>query len=124
MTPPRPASAEPAMNTLDEEAADAVAERLDHLGILDARPDQQADAGAVEQQLHADEDHEADDDRDDAVALHDDVAEHEGAAQGLRQRDRDRRGAPDRVDRLLGDDQAAHGDEDLLQVAAIDRAAR
>ena len=70
----------------------------------------------------ADEDHEPDGDRDDAEALHDDVAEHEGAAQGLRQRDRDRRGAPDRVDRLLGDDQAAHGDEDLLQVAAIDRA--
>ena len=32
--------------------------------------------------LHAAEDHKSDDDREDAVALHDDIAEHEGAAQG------------------------------------------
>ena len=29
--------------------------------------------------------------------------------------------APDHVDQLLGDDHAAHGDEDLLQVLAVDR---
>ena len=30
-------------------------------------------------------------------------------------------GAPDHVDQLLGDDQAAHGDQDLLEVLAVDR---
>ena len=42
-------------------------------------------------------------------------------AQRRRQRHRLLVAAPEHVDQLLGDDQAAGGDQDLLQVLAVDR---
>ena len=53
ITPPRPASAGARHEHADEQPADAIAERLDHLAVLDAGADQKADPGAVENQQHA-----------------------------------------------------------------------
>ena len=53
----------------DEQPADAVAERLDHLAVLHAGADQQADLGAVEDEQHAAEHDEPDHDGDHAVLL-------------------------------------------------------
>src|SRR5207249_4314103 len=61
----------------DEQPADVVTERLDHFAVLDAGADQKADFRAVEHQQHAGEHHEADDHRNDPVALDGDVAEHD-----------------------------------------------
>ncbi|MGY4449388.1 hypothetical protein ACVWZR_004048 [Bradyrhizobium sp. i1.3.1] len=49
-----------------------------------------------------------------------DVAEDEGASQRGRQGCRDDLRSPQRIERLLGDDQAARRHQDLLQVLAVD----
>jgi hypothetical protein len=57
-----------------------------------------------------------------AVLLDRRIAEQEGAAQRIGQRQGDLQRAPDDLDDLLADDHAAHRDEDLLEVQAVDRA--
>jgi hypothetical protein len=67
------------------------------------------------------EDQQADAHGQHAVLLDRCLAHQEGAAQRIGQRQRDLQRAPDDLDDLLADDHAAHRDEDLLQVQAVDR---
>ena len=104
-----------------EKTADAIAQGFHHLRIFDASPNEKADPGPVEHEMHRPEHQQANRHRDDAVAFDGNVAEHEGAAKRLREGDRDGRSAPDGMDQLLGDDKAADRHENLLQMASIDR---
>ncbi|EEF22324.1 conserved hypothetical protein, partial [Ricinus communis] len=103
-----------------EQAADAVAQRLDHLAVLDAGADQEADLRAVQGEEHRGEHDDADDDREQPVFLDGRLAQEHGAAQRGRQRQGDLLGAPDHVDELFGHDHAAHRDQDLFQMLAVD----
>ena len=120
-TPPETGQRRAGDEDADEEPPDAIAERLDHLAVLDAGADQQADLGAIQHEEHGDEDDQPDGHGEQAVFLDGHVAEQEDAAKRRRQRQRDLVGAPDDVDHLLGDDHAAHGDEDLLEMLAVHR---
>ena len=104
----------------DEQPVDAIAQRLDHLAVLDARADQEPDPGAVEHDHLREKDDQADDERDDAVFLDRGVAEHERAAEGRGRSDRNLLRAEQRIKQLLGDDRAADRHQDLLEVLSID----
>src|SRR5438477_128546 len=73
----------------DEQAADAIAQRLDHLAVLDPGTDQEADSGAIEGGGQRREHDQADDDGEQPVLLDRDLADQEGAAQRGRPRQRD-----------------------------------
>jgi hypothetical protein len=60
--------------------------------------------------------------RHDAVALHRGIAQQQRTPQRFGQGQGNLLRPPDDLDHLLADDHAAHGDEDLLQVHAVDRA--
>jgi hypothetical protein len=57
---------------------------------------------------------------EDPVFLHGRIAQQPGALHGFGQRQRNLLRAPDDLDQLLADDHAAHGDENLLEVLAVD----
>ena len=109
------------MNTPEEQPPDAIAERFDHLAVFDTGADQQADLGAVQHQLNATKHDKADQHRQQAVFCNRDVANDEGASQRGRQRQRNDLRSPQRIQRLLGDDQSARRHQDLLEVLTVDR---
>ena len=103
----------------DKQAADAVAQALDHLAILHTGADQQAHLGARErpgQQCKHRQPHQH---GHHAVFLDGGIAQQPATAHAAWQRQGNLRGAPDHLDELFTNDHAAHGDEDLLQVLAI-----
>ena len=122
ITPPRPASALAGDEDADEQAPDAVAERLDHLAVLHAGADQQADLGAGERP---------------AAARRRRRARRRPRSGGTSRPPRRRSGASRAAPRAAAAGSApgprstlissspmiiaAHGDQDLLQVLAVDR---
>ena len=64
---------------------------------------------------------EADHRRQHAIFLDRRLAEDERALESRRQGERDLLGAEQRVEQLLGDDRAADGRQNLLQMLAVDR---
>jgi hypothetical protein len=56
-----------------------------------------------------------------AVFLDGGIAQQQRTAQAFGQRQRNLLRPPDHLDQLLADDHAAHGDQDLLEVLAVDR---
>src|SRR5436190_12262768 len=105
----------------DEQAPDAVAEAFDHLAVLDAGADQEADLGAVERPEEGREDDQPDRHRDQAQLVDRRLADDDRAAQRLGRWQRDLRRAPHDLDQLLADDRAAERDQDLLQVLPVYR---
>ena len=104
-----------------EQPPDAIAERFHHLAVFHAGPDQEADLGAVQNQLNAAKHDQPDQHRQYAVFGNRDVANDQGPAQRCRQRQRNDLRPPQRIQRLFGDDQSAGRHQDLLEVLAIDR---
>jgi hypothetical protein len=72
-----------------EQPADAIAERLDHLAVLDPGAHQQADLGVLENVPHGEEQRQADADGDQPVFLDGSLADDDRALQrfGPRQMD-------------------------------------
>ena len=87
--------------------------------VLHAGADQQAELGAIEHEEHRGEDDEAEAYGEQAELFDRHVAEDECALQTGGAHHRPRLRAPQREDDLLGDDHAAHGDQDLFEVEAI-----
>src|SRR6185295_15364486 len=94
---------------------------FDHLLVFDAGADQQPGLGAVEYHYHGGEHDESHHHGDEAELLDRHVADEKGAAQGRGPRQRQQVGPPEDVDQLLGDDHAAGGDENLLEMLPVDR---
>jgi hypothetical protein len=97
------------------------AERVDHLAVLDARGDRKPDFGAVENQHPTQENREAYHRRQHGILLDRRPAKDERGLEGLRNVERNLRGADHRTEQLFGDDHAADGHQDLLQMPAVDR---
>ena len=87
------------------------AERRHHVGPLDARAHDAAERRLVQQQPDADENERDDAEQDEAVAREQEVTDDHRAFQALWHHRRERCGAPDDADRLLGDHREAEGDE-------------
>src|SRR4029077_2266500 len=68
----------------DEHAADAIAQSLHHLAILDAGAHHEPNAGARQHQMHRGSDGEADEEREQAVGLDRGSAKEDAAAQARR----------------------------------------
>jgi hypothetical protein len=104
----------------DEQTADAKAQSLDHFPVFHAGPHEQTDAGAVEHKGHSDPHDKAENHGHDAVFLDRGTAHEEAAAQRHRAGDFQLLRAPCHHHELFGDDQATDGDQDLLEMRAVD----